>query len=94
MFRPVAGTAAAMGVDAGTDGGSRGGDGTVRRRLGRQPERAEQAPHGVGLGHRTEDSPRATAARTNQDLEHPLQAPAAARWPAARRPGKEPARGR
>jgi hypothetical protein len=36
-------------VDAGIDGGSRGGDGTVRRRLGRQPERAEQAPHGVGL---------------------------------------------
>jgi hypothetical protein len=40
-----------LGVDAGIDGGSRGGDGTMRRRLGRQPERAEQAPHGVGLGH-------------------------------------------
>ena len=36
-----------LGVDAGIDGGSRGGDGTVRRRLGRQRERGEQAPHGV-----------------------------------------------
>jgi hypothetical protein len=35
------------------DGGSRGGDGPGWRRLGRQPERVEQAPHGVGLGHRT-----------------------------------------
>jgi hypothetical protein len=38
-------------VDARTDGRSRGDDGTVGRRLGGRPERADQAPHGVGLGH-------------------------------------------
>ena len=41
-----------------------GGDGTVRRRLGRQPERAEQAPHGAGLGHRAPDLARAGTARS------------------------------
>jgi hypothetical protein len=36
-----------LGVDAGIDGGSRGGAGTGA--AGRPPERARQAPHGVGL---------------------------------------------
>jgi hypothetical protein len=39
-------------LGAGTDGGSPGGDGTVRRRLDFRTERSEQAPHGAGLGHR------------------------------------------
>jgi hypothetical protein len=41
-----------LGLDAGTDGGALGGDGTVRRRRDRQPERSEQASHGAGLSHR------------------------------------------
>ena len=68
------GTAAA-GVDAGIDGGSRGGDGTVRRRLGRQPERAEQAPHGVGLGHRAPDPARAGTARSRISVTCQCQTP-------------------
>ena len=50
-------------------GGSGGGDGPPQRRLGRQPERAEQAPHGVGLGHRTHDPARAGTAGTDEDLD-------------------------
>jgi hypothetical protein len=45
------------------------GDGGAARRLGRQPERAEQAPHGVGLGHRAHDPPRAGTAGTDEDLD-------------------------
>jgi hypothetical protein len=58
-----------MGVDAGTDGGLRGGDGTVRRRLGRQPERAEHSPHGAGLAHRAHNSARPGTARTDKDFD-------------------------
>jgi hypothetical protein len=81
-----------LGVDAGIDDGSRGGDGTVRRRLGRQPERAEQAPHRMGLGHHAEDPPRAGTAGTDEDFdrEHAVEEPAhgshpgdrGASWPA------------
>ena len=39
------------------------------RRLGRQPERAQQAPHGVGLGHRPHDPARAGTAGTDEDLD-------------------------
>jgi hypothetical protein len=50
--------------------GSRGSVGRLGwRRLGRQPERAEQAPHGVGLGHRAHD---------------PAQAAHRARWAGSR----------
>jgi hypothetical protein len=60
-----------LGVDAGFDGGSRGSDGTVGRRLGGQPERAEQAPPGVGLGHRAHNPARPGTAGTDIPLAHP-----------------------
>jgi hypothetical protein len=48
---------------------SGGGDGPSRRRLGRQPERAEQAPHGLRLGHRVQDPARPGTAGTDEDLD-------------------------
>jgi hypothetical protein len=47
------------------------------RRLGGEPERREEPPHGVGLGHRAQDPPPALAAVTHQHLkpEHPLEQP-------------------
>ena len=54
---------------AGVDGQCAGGDGTVRRQLGRQPERAEQAPDSLGLGHRAHDPARAGTAGTDEDLD-------------------------
>ncbi len=57
-----------LGVDAGTDGGSRGGDGTVRRRPGRQPQRREEAagPHGA-----RSPRPRSDAGRHSGDRRGP-----------------------
>jgi hypothetical protein len=37
--------------DAGLGGGSGGGGGAARWRLRAEPERGEEPPHGVGLGH-------------------------------------------
>ena len=51
-------------AEAAIDRGSGGGDGPSRRRLGRQPERAEQAPHGLRLGQRIEEIV------THPQLEH------------------------
>jgi hypothetical protein len=52
-------------------------DGSPRRRLRSQPQRHQHPPHRVGLGHRAQDPPRASAALTYQhlDREHPADEP-------------------
>ena len=56
-------------AEAAIDRGSGGGDGPSRRRLGRQPERAEQAPPGLRLGHRVQNPARPGTAGTDEDLD-------------------------
>jgi hypothetical protein len=65
-----------------------GGGYRLRRRLGGQAERREEPPHGVGFGHRAEDPPRASAARTDQDLDREHAAEESAPGPS---PGGSPA---
>jgi hypothetical protein len=48
---------------------SGGGDGPPRRRLGGEPQRGQEPPHGVRLGHRAHDPTRAGTARTDEHLE-------------------------
>jgi hypothetical protein len=52
-----------------------GGSGPHRRRLGRQPQRREAPPHGMGVGPRAEEPPPAPAAIAPQHIkaEHPLE---------------------
>ena len=56
-------------ADAGSGGGSGGGDEAGWRRFGGQPERGEEALHRVGLRHRADDPARAGTARTDEDVK-------------------------
>jgi hypothetical protein len=58
-------------------GGSGGQDWPPWRRLGGEPERREEPPHRVGLGHRAQDPARAGTAIAGQDVdrEHAAQQP-------------------
>jgi hypothetical protein len=69
---------------------ARSGGHRPRRRLGRQPERAEQAPHGVGLGHRAHNPARAGTAGTDEDLGREHAVEEKARPSQARAPGAGP----
>jgi hypothetical protein len=42
-------------ADAVSGGGAGGADGAARRGLGGEPERREEPPHRVGVGHRAQD---------------------------------------
>ena len=59
-------TGTAAPVVGAIDRGSGGGGGPPRRRLGRQPQRREEPPHRMGVGHRAEDPPPAPAAIAHQ----------------------------
>ena len=62
-------TGTAAPVVGAIDRGSGGGSGAPRRRLGRQPQRREEPPHRMGVGHRAEDPPPAPAAIAHQHIK-------------------------
>ncbi|MDQ3773130.1 MAG: hypothetical protein M3461_01445 [Pseudomonadota bacterium] len=43
-------------------------EGGARRRLSGEPQRRQEPPHRVGLGHRAHDPARAGTARTDEDV--------------------------
>jgi hypothetical protein len=48
-------------------------EGGARRRLSGEPERCQEPPHRLRLGHRAHDPARARTARTDEDVnrDHP-----------------------